>query len=249
MFMRTVKMFVKQSEIPDFRSLYEEHTLEAFATVPGCRYAALLQSTYNPEECISLTFWTSEAEADAYEQSGEYEHLIKILSPHFSESSELQIRLTKDLKIEYSSSKDPEVRKFELGSPPESKSTGEIFLRMVSLKFREGKTEEFKKHYAENVIPVLRSVNGCRRAFLAAPSDSPNELISVTEWDNEQAAQVYEHGGQFDAILESQRHFFSGLSNWGMTGQRRTGNRVVTSDDVTIDHHLVLLGRSFGLAK
>lgn len=249
MFMRTVKMFIKQNKVQDFRALYEEHVLGAFSKVRGCRYGALLQSTQNPEECISLTFWTSEAYVHAYEQSGEYEQLVKILSPHFSESSELQIRLTKDLKIEYSSSKDPEVRTFELAYQQDSKSTGEILLRMVSLKFREGKVEEFKKHYEENVIPVLCSIKGCRRAFLAAPSDSPNELISVTEWEDERAAQAYEHGGQFDAILQSQRHFFSGLSNWGMTGQKRTGNRVATSDDVRVDRHHLLVGRSFLLTR
>ncbi len=245
MFMRTVKMFVKQNEVPYFRALYQEQVLEAFAKVQGCRYAALLQSTHNPEECISLTFWTSEAEARAYEQSGEYEQLVRILSPHFSETSELQIRLTKDLKIEYSSSKDPEVRKFEVDSHQHSKSTGEILLRMVSLKFKKGKIEEFKKHYEEKVIPVLCSVNGCRHAFLAVPSDSPNELISVTEWENEQAAQMYEHGGQFDAILESQRHFFSGLYNWGTRREKETGSKVATSEDVTVDYHHVLVGRSF----
>ena len=245
MFMRTVKMFVKQNEIDRFSAAYEERVLGAFAKVKGCRYAALMQSTHNPEECISLTFWTSEAEARSYEESGEYEKLVGLVSPHFSESSELQIRLTKDLKIEYASSKEPEVRKFALDSHQDSKSTGEFFLRMVSLKFKEGKVGEFKKHYEEKVIPLLRSVKGCRRAFLAAPADNPNELISVTEWENEKAAQEYEHGGQFDAILESQRHFFSGLYDWGKTRQKETGSKVATSEDVTVDHHHVLVGRSF----
>ena len=245
MFMRTVKMFVKQNEIHPFRVAYEERILKAFASVKGCRYAALMQSTHNPEECVSLTFWTSEADAREFEESGEYENLVAMISSHFSESSELQIRLTKDLKIEYSSAKDPEVRKYEVDSSQDAKSTGESFLRMVSLKFKEEKVGEFKKHYEEKVIPVLRSVKGCRRAFLAAPADNPNELISVTEWESEQAANEYEHGGQFDAILESQRAFFSGLYDWGQKRQKETGSKVATSGDVTVDHHNVLVGSSF----
>jgi len=55
MFMRTVKMFVKESEVHSFRTAYQEHILEEFAKVKGCRYAALLQSTHNPEECISTS--------------------------------------------------------------------------------------------------------------------------------------------------------------------------------------------------
>ncbi len=245
MFMRTVKMIVKEDEIQKFRLAYEDQILKAFSKVKGCRYAALMQSTHHPDECISLTFWTSAADAHAYEQSGEYEKLVQILSPHFAESSELQIRLTKDLKIEYASSKDPEVRKFEVRDEHHAKPTGDIFLRMVSLKFKEEMVQVFKKHYEEKVIPVLRSVKGCRRAFLAAPADNPNELISVTEWENEKAAHEYEHGGQFDAILESQKHFFSGLYGWGQQRQKETGSRVATSDDVTVDHHHVLIGRSF----
>jgi len=247
MFMRTVKMHVKPEELHEFKSAYKDQILTAFAKVKGCRYGALVQSAHNPEDCVSLTFWTSRTEAQAYEQSGEYERLVKILSPHFSVSSELQIRLTKDLKLEYSSgTEEPEVRKFEVASEEKADARGDIFLRMVSLKFKTEKVNEFKKHYTEKVIPVLRGLNGCRRAFLAAPADNPNELISVTEWDNEKAAQECEHGGKFDALLESQRQFFSGLYDWGVQRQKESGSKVATSEDVTVDHYNVLVGRNFG---
>jgi heme-degrading monooxygenase HmoA len=245
MFMRTVKMYIKLDEIEDFREAYKEKILSAFSKINGCRSAFLMQSTQTPEECVSLTFWKSDQDAHAFEESGRYEQLVKFLSPHFSESYELQIRLTKDLKLEYSSSKEPEIRRFEVASHHDSKNSGETHVRMVSLKFKEGMVSEFKKHYQEKVIPVLRSVHGCKTAFLAAPADNPNELISVTEWETEDAAQAYEHGGQFDQILESQRHFFSALYDWGMKRQKQTGSKVATSDDVSVDHHNVLVGRTF----
>lgn len=246
MFMRTVKMHVKSDRLHRFRSAYETTILAAFASIKGCRYAALLQSVHNAEECVSLTFWTNAQDAQNFEDSGEYGRLIGVLSPFFSESSELQIRLTKDLKLEYTSpATEPEVRRFEVASPANSGVRGETFLRMVSLKFRTEKVEEFKKHYTKKVVPVLRGVEGCRRAFLAAPADNPNELISVTEWESEQAAQAYEHGGQFDALLESQRHFFSGLSEWSMSAQRGAKSKVATTDDVTVEHYVMLTGKSF----
>lgn len=246
MFMRTVKMHVKPDAVRRLKAAYEDAVLTAFSTTKGCRYAALLQNTDHPEDCVSLTFWTSEAEALSYEQSGAYNKLVSGLSEHFSESSELQIRLTKDLKLEYAPVTDkPEVRKFEVDSPEGQDTPGEIFLRMVSLKFRTGKVGEFKKHYTENVIPILRGVSGCRRAFLAAPADNPNELISVTEWDSEEDAQAYEHGGKFDALLESQKHFLSGLSGWGMEQHKDSKGKVATSDDVSVDHYVLLTGKSF----
>jgi len=245
MFMRTVKMFVKLGEIDGFRTAYQDKILTAFAKIKGCRSAVLMQSTHNPEECVSLTFWSSEGDARTFEETGRYEELVKVLSPHFSEAYEMQIRLTKDLKLEYSSTNEPEVRTYEVETPHGSESPGQIYLRMVSLKFKEGKVGEFKKHYEEKVIPVLRAVKGCKTAFLAAPADNPNELISVTEWEDEQAVQEYEHGGQFDAILESQRHFFPGVYDLGKKPSKETGGKIATSGDVTVDHHHVLVGRRF----
>ncbi len=240
MFMRTVKMHVKLDQIQNFRDSYEAKVLSAFAKIKGCSSAALMQSTHTPEECVSLTLWTSEAEARAFEESGQYDSLVSVLSPYFSEAYEMQIRLTKDLKLEYSSSTEPEVRRYEVESPPGAGSQGEIYLRMVSLKFKEGKVQEFKKHYGETIIPLLRSVKGCKSAFLAAPADSPNELISVTEWESEQAVDEYEHGGQFDAILDSQRHFFPAVYDYG-----KTRSTAATSADVSVDHHHVLVGKNF----
>lgn len=245
MFMRTVKMFVRLDALEEFRREYENKILAVFDGVKGCRFATLLQSSHTPEECVSLTFWRTEEDARDYEQSGEYERLINMLSPYFSESSELQIRLTKDLRLEYTSSQEPVVRKFEVDHSQEAQVTGRTFLRMVSLKFKENKVTAFKKHYENDVIPILCAVKGCRRAFLAAPADNPNELISVTEWESEHAARAYETGGQFRAILESQRHFFSGLADWGEQWEKEMGGRAATSDDVTVDFHRVLISRSF----
>jgi len=244
MFMRTVKMHVKLDDMDDFRAAYKDKILSAFAEIKGCRSAFLMQSAHSPEECVSLTFWKSEDDARAFEESGRYDELVSVLSPYFSESYELQIRLTKDLKLEYSSANQPEIRRFEVASPHDSKDSGKTHVRMVSLKFKEGMVQEFKKHYEQDVIPVLRSIDGCKTAFLAAPADNPHELISVTEWESEQAAQAYEHGGQFDKILDSQRHFLSGLYDWGIAKQE-SGGKVATSEDVTVDHHQVLVGKTF----
>lgn len=76
MFMRTVKMHVKPDELQQFKSVYENTVLTAFAGTKGCRYAALLHSAHSPEDCVSLTFWTSDKEARAFEQSGEYNKLV-----------------------------------------------------------------------------------------------------------------------------------------------------------------------------
>jgi len=245
MYMRTVKMHVRSDDIAAFTREYEKSIFSAFAEIDGCLSAALMQSTREPEECVSLTFWRSEADIRAYEESGNYGKLVDLLSPYFLESYELQVRLTKDLKLDYAASNDPEVRKYALEDPDEATSTGEFIVRMVSLRFRDDTVDAFRKHYEENVIPVLRSVPGCRYAFLAAPSDNRTELISVTKWESEEAAQAYEHGGQFDQILESQRHFFASLVDLKMHNDKNPAKHTATSDDVTVDKHKVLIGIRF----
>ncbi len=245
MYMRTVKMHVRPDDIAAFTRAYEKHIIAAFADIDGCLSAVLMQSTKEPEECTSLTFWKSDAHIRAYEESGNYGHLVDTLSDYFLESYELQVRLTQDLKLDYASTSDPEVRKFELQDPDEATATGDFIIRMVSLKFRAGMVDAFREHYEKDVIPVLRSLPGCRYAFLAAPSDNRIELISVTKWESEAAADAYEHGGQFDRIIESQRHFFATLADFKIGDDKDHRTRSATSDDIMVDKHKVLVGRRF----
>jgi heme-degrading monooxygenase HmoA len=245
MFMRTVKMHVRAEEIDSFARTYEKSVLPALANIIGCRSAVLMQSTREPEECVSLTFWSSEDHIVAFESSGRYDSLIDVLRRYFIDSYELQVRLTEDLKLVYGPSHEPEVRRFEAAEFRGEMSTDAIIVRMVSLKFRSDSMDAFRRHYYEDVVPALRKLDGCRRAFLAAPADRTNELISVTEWETEEAAQAYEHGGQFDALLASQRHYFPRLVEMSLEESRKPHARTATSEDIMVDKHRVLVGRRF----
>ncbi len=245
MFMRTVKMHVRSDDVAPFARTYENAVLPVFANIAGCRSAVLMQSTREPEECVSLTFWRSDEDIMHFEQSGRYDKLVSVLRPYFIDSYELQVRLTEDLKLSYGSSNEPEVRRYEASVIQGETSTDAIIVRMVSLKFRHEKMDDFRRHYYADVVPALRQLHGCRLAFLAAPADSDNELISVTEWESEEAAQAYEHGGRFDALLSSQKEYFPPLVSMSIDESRRSHARTATSDDVTVDKHRVLVGRRF----
>jgi heme-degrading monooxygenase HmoA len=245
MFMRTVKMHVRTDAIGPFTTAYERSIIPAFAGVSGCRSAVLMQSTREPEECVSLTFWSSEDHIIAFESSGRYDMLVDVLRPFFIESYELQVRLTEDLKLTYGPSNEPEVRRFEASEFRGEMSTDSIIVRMVSLKFRSDTMDAFRRHYYEDVVPALRKLEGCRRAFLAAPADRENELISVTEWESEEAAQAYEHGGKFDALLTSQKHYFPKVVEMTLEGGGTSHSRIATSEDITVDKHRVLVGKRF----
>ena len=245
MYMRTVKMHVRRDDLTAFSRTYERHVLPAFAKVEGCLSAVLMQSTREPEECVSLTFWETDTHIRTFEEGGQYDELVGILRAFFIERYELQVRLTPDLKLDYGSSDEPEVRKYETAAAPGQISTDEIIIRMVSLKFKPGMVGEFQKHYQEQVVPALQKLRGCMLAFLAAPADSSNELISVTEWESEEAAQEYEHGGMFAALLESQRKYFATLVDLKLEGDKERKAITATSDDIGVDKHKILVGRRF----
>ncbi|MNC98466.1 hypothetical protein D3C83_164290 [compost metagenome] len=67
----------------------------------------------------------------------------------------------------------------------------------------------------------------------------------MTEWESEEAAQAYEHGGQFDALLASQKQYFPKVVEMTLEEGRKGHPRTATSEDVTVDKHRVLVGRRF----
>jgi heme-degrading monooxygenase HmoA len=208
-------------------------------------------SVHNPEECISLTLWDSPADAQAYEKSGTFSELLDEMRPHLMESSEPKIQLSHDLRLEYVTvPEEPVVSTFAVAAAGSAESRGpeateNIWIRIVSLKLRPGKIEEFRRTYAEQVIPALRSVRGCRYVYLTERTGKPNEVFSVTSWDSRQDAESYEKGGLFEKLLDSQQHLLSELYEWKRSRERTDKSNVATSEDVAVEHYDVLVGRSF----
>ena len=58
------------------------------------------------------------------------------------------------------------------------KGSDQMFLRIVSLKIQEHHMDEFKKLYAEVVIPAFKKADGCRNAFLTQSVNEENDFIS-----------------------------------------------------------------------
>ncbi len=251
MYMRMVQVRVKMAELGNLQQLYRQKVIPALRSVQGCRYAGMLQRAEHSDECISLTLWDSEAEAIAYEQGGLFTSLLEETRPFLSESTETTIQFSKDLKIEMVPvPEEPVMVHFPVaavGRPKDDKDgqRGSIWVRIVSLKLKKGKTEEFKRGYAEQVIPLLESVKGCRYVYLAERTDRPDEVLSVTSWDSPADAERYEQGGLYRRLLETQRPLLSDLSQWKMDREEKRGGTVATSEDVVVEHYTVLVAESF----
>ncbi len=250
MFMRLVQIRVKEGFLPAVTRLYSRAVVPGLASVAGCRYAGLLQRAQHSDECLSLTIWSSASDAAAYERSGQFASLLEQIRPFLAESSELRLQLSADLKLEYLPVPDtPVITSHPVAAadiPPsgaEQRSRA-LWVRVVSLKVRPGRVEEFKALYTQHAIPTLRSLQGCIYVYLVENADAPNEVLSVTGWDSRENAERYEKGGTFDQLLNSQQSLLSGGYHSPRGGPGPAGI-VVTSEDVTVDSYSVLVEESF----
>jgi heme-degrading monooxygenase HmoA len=250
MFMRLVQVKIKPESSDNLAALYAQRIVPVLQQTPGCIYASLIRSTSNPDESISLTLWDTAHDADVYEQSGAFQRLIGEAQPYFSDLSEWKIQLSKDLTLEYTPvSEEPVVRSYTETTPstdrPSLGEVGRLFIRILSVKLQPGKTEEFAKIYQTEILPVLRSVQGCRYAFLTEGVEERNEVISLTIWDSKEAAEVYESSGLFRKLTKKVQHTFSELYQWKMAAERRSSVQVATTEDLDVKGYHVVSGKTF----
>jgi heme-degrading monooxygenase HmoA len=250
MFMRLVQVKVKPESSDKLAGLYAQRIVPELQKTAGCIYASLIRSTSNPDESISLTLWETAHDADLYEQSGAFQRLIGEAQPYFSDSSEWKIQLSKDLTLEYTPvSEEPIIRSYTETTPstdrPLLAEAGRLFIRILSVKLQPGKTEEFAKIYQAEILPVLRSVQGCRYAFLTEGVEERNEVISLTIWDSKEAAEVYEASGLFRRLTKKVQHTFSELYQWKMAAERRSSVQVTTTEDLNVKGYHVVSGKTF----
>jgi len=251
MYMRVWQARVKPERLPEIRQVYEEKVIPSLQNVSGCLFASLMQSEGQPDECVSMTLWDGQAHAEAYARSDLFRSLVDELRPFLADSTEWKIQLSKELTLEYGPvQEEPTVKSYSVAEPTAEKIMAReqpqlMYVRVVSPKIRPGMMDEFKRIYADEILPVLREVRGCRYAYLTEGTKDKNEVISVTIWDSQKDAEDYETGGIFDLLKEKVRHTFSELYQWKMKLEKESGKPVVTSEDMMVKHYNVVTGKSF----
>jgi heme-degrading monooxygenase HmoA len=249
--MRFLHIKIKPEKLPELRQFYETAVIPALQNLPGCRHASLIHSAHHEDECISLTLWDSQENAEAYAQSGLFQELLQASQPFLADSSEWKIELSEELKLEYRPvAEEPVVKSYVVAAAAKAEALPQepfavMYLRIVSSKIKPGKKEEFRRLYTEEIIPALRGVNGCRYAYLTESLEAQHEVISVTIWDSQREAENYEHSGLFEQLNKKVKHTFSDLYQWKMALEKTYGGQAATSDDQTVEHYSIVTGRSF----
>jgi heme-degrading monooxygenase HmoA len=105
--------------------------------------------------------------------------------------------------------------------------------------------DEFKKLYADIIIPTLKKTPGCQYAYLTESMQEENQIISLTIWDSKEDADRYEKSGRFKELVEKVKHTFSELYQWKMALEKETGKKAKTSEDLEVSRYSVVTGKSF----
>jgi quinol monooxygenase YgiN len=249
--MRLVQVKVKSETADQLPLLYSEKIIPALQQTAGCLYASLIKSTQNKDEAISMTLWDSLDHAEAYEQGGQFQKLLNDVTPFLSDSSEWKIQLSKDFSWEYiPSHEEPVVKSYRVTTSfPKPPSTGELasqlYVRILSVRLKPGKLEEFAALYNAEILPMLHKVHGCQYAFLTEGVHEWNEVISVTIWDRKEAADVYEESGLFRKLTRKVQHTFSELYQWKLSVEKRSPVQVSSTEDLNVSGYNVVSGKVF----
>ncbi len=254
MYLRLVQTQVDSDRAAEFSAEYTAKIIPALARTPGCLYAALVLNTIKKSCAVSLSLWKSKDDADAYEKSGLFTELVDVSRPYFSDSTNWDLRLSEDLRLEYVPVKEEPVVQAYVGAAEYGTAGAPIrptcgYLRIVSMLVQPGQAERLTSLYRDSVLPELREEPGCCSIQLAQSVSDPLEFISFTIWESREAAERYETSGRFGALREILQPTLSALYQWKLKQEGDPGITAATSEDMSVDAYVVLTSRSFGAAR
>ena len=84
-----------------------------------------------------------------------------------------------------------------------------MIVRLTYFAASPEKVEAMRKVYNEEAIPVVRSQKGNLDCRLLEPVNKNDEYISMTVWDNDNDAKVYESTGVYKSLVDQVRNLFS----------------------------------------
>ena len=248
MYMRFVRLKVKEGRFKDLRDFYEDRVIPTLQDIRGCLFASLLQPAGEEHECVSLTLWSSQKRAEEYESSGIYDQLLDDSDDFLAEASEWRIQLTGDRDGDIPRLQEPEVDAFpveivaERGEIDDS-DLPHLFLRIVAVRVDPGRFEELRDRYNAEVVPSLLATPGCLAVFLVEGISVQSRALSVTVWDSEEKAVRYEMSGAFDRLTARMSEYFSGLYQWKLSLVPSSDRDEVTGQDLDVSGYRIVTGR------
>jgi quinol monooxygenase YgiN len=251
MYMRLFHLKINPDFLPMLQPFHDKVVIPELQQIEGCLFAGLIQSSKSDNECVSITLWETREQAEAFEKSMAFRSLMEKVKPFLSESTEWKVQLSDDLELKYEPVKEePVLKEFKVVTksditPDENELRTLMYVRMVSIRLKEGKIEAFREKYVKEIVPTLQSTKGCRYIYLLENIQEKNQVISITIWDNKEMANAYERSGSFARLTAKVKDTISDFYQWKLALEKGGGSRVKTSEDIEIYSYGLVSAKRF----
>lgn len=74
--------------------------------------------------------------------------------------------------------------------------TSARFARIITMKAKSGKGDEFEKQFREGVAKTAVDIKGMRRLYLLRAVEKDDEFVAISLWDGRRAAEEYAKSGK-----------------------------------------------------
>ena len=76
-----------------------------------------------------------------------------------------------------------------------------MIVRLTYCKFIPGTSDQAKKIYNEEIVPVAKTQKGNVSIRMIEPVDSSDDFISISEWATQEDAELYESSGVYKNLV------------------------------------------------
>jgi quinol monooxygenase YgiN len=89
-----------------------------------------------------------------------------------------------------------------------------MYLRLVQTRVDQKHLEAMRDRYAREIVPALRTTDGCLHAGLWQSVTQEEQMVSLTLWESKEHAEAYEQSGTYQQLLALARPLFAEVGEW-----------------------------------
>jgi quinol monooxygenase YgiN len=89
-----------------------------------------------------------------------------------------------------------------------------MYMRLLELRVKPEGLELARNYYQDTVLPRIRTMPGCRFGLLIQNRLDPNDLISMTLWEQQRDAEAYQQSPVYEQMIAEFSEFLAESSVW-----------------------------------
>lgn len=185
----------------DLRQFYVEKVIPFTMGMPGLKERQLWRGTSDPDEMAFWSVWESLGELRDYETSQTRRELAGDAEQYFH-------------PMAYPMG-ETWIKHFEIVASGPSATSGDSaaeqsLIMMAWGKLRLGSWDQYEQFYRDQVLQGGGAVDGLKDRMLLRSTEDPDEGISVSLWDNEEALLRYERSDVRRSMAQEVENLYRG---------------------------------------